>query len=88
MEPLINNGDELYEYFMNCSRPIAAKRVKKIPYEGVFVSSSVRKSVLTNERQGKITIGGTVKRIEFVDKSAGVWLARLYVNEEKGKGND
>ena len=83
MTTLIKSGDELYEHFMHCSRTCMASRVKEIPYSGIMVSAKVRKDVLTNSRQGKITIGGTVKQIEFINKSGGVWLAKI-----EGQPND
>lgn len=81
MGKLIKSGDELYQYFMDCSRPFMVKRIKAIPYNGVMVKTSVRADVMTNERQGKITIGGTVKRILFESLGGGVWLAKLEESE-------
>ena len=55
MERLIKNADELYLNFYNTKS------------EGtVYVSTSIRKNTLCGERQGKITIDGTVRKFNFV----------------------
>lgn len=82
MEELIKNGFELYEYFMDCSRPEVNNRVSAIPYDGVMVKTKVRSEIMTNERQGKITIKGTVKQIVFDNLGGGVWRARLKRRDE------
>ena len=77
MQSLVENGEELYKYFMDCSRPFMIKRVKKVLIEGVMVKSSVRADVLTNDRQGKITVNGSVRQIVFESMGGGVWLAKV-----------
>ena len=76
-EQLIKTQQDLYEHFMFCSRPNAPDRIKKQVYDGVNVTSKIRRDVMTNGRQGKITIGGIVKQIIFEDLGAGVYLAKV-----------
>ena len=45
--------------------------------EGVFVTSKIRKEVLTGESQGRIILDGTVKRIAFKNLGCGVYKAYI-----------
>ena len=76
-EQLIKTQEELYEHFMFCSRSNASERIKKQIFEGVNVTSKIRRDVMTNNRQGKITIGGIVKQIVFENLGGGVYLAKV-----------
>jgi hypothetical protein len=78
LEPLIKTQEELYEHFMHCTRPSMPDRIKKQAYAGVNVTSKIRRDVMTNARQGKITIGGIVMKIGFRNLGGGgVYLAKV-----------
>ena len=75
MEKAIESGEDLYEFFFRAKR-IGGNVGEQRVTDGIFVDSKVRKEVLTSEKQGKITIGGSIKLIEFVDIGGGVYRAR------------
>ena len=68
-ERKIQSGNELHEWFF------ATRNNDRL--SSVMVDNNVRKDVLLGNNQGKITIDGTVKRIQFDNKTGGVWLAKL-----------
>lgn len=76
-QQLIQTQEDLYNHFMFCSRPGVTDYIKNQLLNGVNVTSKIRRDVMTNERQGKITIGGTVKQIVFENLGGGVYLAKV-----------
>lgn len=81
MSELIRNEQELRDWFCNTSNGWG---VKKKLTAGIFVSSKIRKEVLTSNYQGKITLRGRVMMINFENHHGGVWRAYLsYYDVEK-----
>jgi len=70
---LIKHGQELYDVFRNM------KGDKKLLSKGVYISSAIRREVLTSERQGRITINGTPTKIIFENNFGGVYRASVNI---------
>ena len=76
MKPYIETGEELQQYFWSF-RKLSASNFIRYKNEGVMVTAKVRKEYLTSEHQGKITVDGTVWKIDFQNLGGGVYRAFL-----------
>ena len=74
MKPLIQTATDVYQLLYQYSR---SDRRKELLSKGVYISSKIRKEILISENQGKITLDGQVKWINFKNKTGGVWLANI-----------
>ena len=77
MSDLIKTGQELINQFTHNLSGSANEMQKKEARFGYFVRSKVKADILCSESQGKIIIGGNVKRIYFTSIGAGVWKANV-----------
>jgi len=78
-EQHIQSAEDLYEWFhMANNRGKNFKQTIKNMWDGIYVSSAVRREVLLSVDAGKITLDGTVKQIKFQDMKDGVWRAHIY----------
>lgn len=71
MSELIRNKEDLINWFN--SREVCCKEKNK----EAFVSTKLRKEVMTDPQQGKAVFDGTVKRFDFKNLGGGVWLVTL-----------
>ena len=71
MSELIRTKEELISYLT--TKQIASKE----PPKTVNVSTGLRKSVLTGERQGTFISKGCVREFEFKNLGGGVYLASI-----------
>ena len=67
MSDLINNEEELISWFL--SKPLCSKELNKT----AFVSTKVRRMVMTGVNQGRVTIDGVVKMFAFTSVGGGVY---------------
>ena len=67
MKELINNEEELRNWFL--SKELCSKELNKT----AFVSTKVRRMVMTGMNQGKVTIDGRVKMYVFKSVGGGVY---------------
>jgi len=67
MSDLINNEEELSDWFL--SKQLCSKELNK----SAFVSTKVRRMVMTGVNQGKVTIDGVVKIFVFKSVGGGVY---------------
>ena len=67
MSELINNEKELCDWFT--SKQLCSNELNK----QVFISTRVRKLILTGDNQGRVTIDGTVKMFVFKPVGGGVY---------------
>lgn len=74
MEKAIETGDALMERFFYNGR-FGGERAEQMLEKGVFVDGKVRKDILTSTEQGRITIEGRVRQIEFENTGGGVYRA-------------
>ena len=71
MSELIQTKQDLIEYLT--LKPIAGKE----PPKSVYVSTKLRKLVMTDETQGTFIHKGTVKSFEFICIGGGVYTASI-----------
>ena len=77
MEKAINTGDELIDLFFRYGR-FGGFRSESLLEKGILVDSKVRSQILTSVGQGKTTIEGVVKVVNFESMGGGVY--RAFVN--------
>ena len=75
MEALIQSGDELFEQFYQWYGIKPNNRGKELLERGVYVSTKVRREVMTSTHQGKIILGGKFHYIIFARNGGGVYRA-------------
>jgi hypothetical protein len=68
---LIKTKNDLIWYLT--TKQVASKN----PPEFAYVSTALRKNILTDEYQGKVIVSGTVKRFKFESIGGGVWKASI-----------
>ena len=71
MKKLIENGKELRQYFFNI------RLHEHMLRNGIMVTSSIRREILTGMEQGVIVLEGTVMRIHFDSIGGGVYVASV-----------
>ncbi len=72
MSAMVNNAKELNNIFFNYSK---VNDHKAMLFKGVYVSTKVRREVMLNIEQGRITINGWVTYILFENLGGGVYRA-------------
>ncbi len=74
MKAMIKNGDQLLQWFLALAVHCSAEERW---HEGICVTTTVRREILTSDRQGKIIVKGSVRTIEFETLGGGVYRAYL-----------
>ena len=77
MDIAIKNADELYKYFFDLSRKNTLNPDGKQHKLEVFVSTKIRREVMTSVEQGEIVLDGQVKRFVFKSLGGGVYKASV-----------
>ena len=70
-EQYIQSAKELREYFFNI------RKRKTFMDRGVMIGAGIRRNVLTDIHQGRITLDGRVRMIAFDNMGGGVYRAHV-----------
>ena len=73
----IKSEDELNNFFFYHLAGNPTPVIKKRGIAGVVVDTKLRRDVLTGQREGNITINGTVLQYQFKSLGGGVWKCTL-----------
>ena len=73
------SAKDVMDYFFKCCRTTVIGRQEELLKRGLLINTKTRSDILTGESQGKISLCGHIRDIDFVNLKGGVWRARIII---------
>ena len=86
MSDMIKTVEDLGNFWSWCFNPNTPKHTAdKAKIEGVMVSTAIRRKVMLDIDQGRITLNGRVRKMEFTNLGGGVWRCQVVEIDTTGE---